>query len=231
MTKGKRIAEARKSFDSAVKYALGDAIGIIQQSAKAKFDETVDLAADLGVDPRQADQQVRGTVSLPHGTGKELRVVVFAEGPKASEAEAAGAELVGSADLAEKISGGWLDFDIALATPDMMKHVGKLGKVLGPRGLMPNPKAGTVTMEIGDAVKEFKAGKIEYRVDKQAGVRVPVGKASFTPDKLEDNIRSVVDALVRAKPSASKGTYLKGLTISSTMGVGVKLDTTQFKQG
>lgn len=226
----KRLVEAQKTYDRQKLYSLSEALKLVKSSAKAKFDETVDISAELGVDPRKADQQVRGTVQLPHGTGKQVRVVVFAEGTLAKEAEDAGADVVGSEDLAQRITGGWTDFDIALATPDMMRHVGKLGKILGPRGLMPNPKAGTVTPNIGSAVKEFKAGKIEYRVDKQAGVHCPVGKASFGPLQLEENVRSLVIALLRAKPSGAKGQYLKGLAISSTMGVGVKVDISEFKE-
>ncbi|HNT34001.1 MAG TPA: 50S ribosomal protein L1 [bacterium] len=229
MIKSKRLVDAHKTFDRAKLYTLPEAVKLVKQSAKAKFDETIELSAKMGVDPRKADQQIRGTVQLPHGTGKQLRVVVFAEGALAEEAKQAGADYVGSDDLTQKIAGGWVDFDIALATPDMMRNVGKLGKVLGPRGLMPNPKAGTVSAKIGEAVQEFKAGKIEYRLDKQAGIHVPVGKASFAPNKLEENIRSLVSALMRAKPSTAKGQYLKGLALSSTMGIGVKLDLSDFR--
>ena len=229
MNRSKRLKDARKTYDHSRIHTLSEAVEIVRKNANAKFDETIDLAINLGIDPRKADQQVRGTVQLPHGTGKDLRVVVFAEGDPANEARDAGANYVGSDDLAEKITGGWLDFDIALATPDMMRNVGRLGKILGPRGLMPNPKAGTVTTNIGAAVKEFKSGKIEYRVDKQSGVRVPVGKASFSVEKLEENIRALVGALVRAKPAAAKGTYLKGMAVSSTMGVGVKIDPGEFR--
>lgn len=225
----KRMDDAQKTFDRARKYSLEEALGIVLRNARAKFDETIDVAVNLGVDPRKADQQVRGTVQLPHGTGKQLRVVVFAEGDNATEAQQAGADFVGSQDLAERISGGWLDFDIALATPDMMKYVGRLGKVLGPRGLMPNPKAGTVTTDIGQAVNEFKAGKIEYRLNKQAGINVPVGKASFTPNKLEENIQALIQVLLRARPASAKGTYLKSLTVSSTMGVGIRVDLQEFR--
>lgn len=230
MRTSKQLKAALESFDRTQLYPLSEAVQIVKDNAKSKFDETVDLAVNLGVDPRRADQQVRGTVQLPHGTGKQLRVAVFAEGPNATAAEEAGADVVGAADLAEKIQGGWLEFDIALATPDMMRYVGRLGKVLGPRGLMPNPKAGTVTDDIADAVQEFKAGKIEYRVDKQSGIHVPIGKASFTPEQLLGNIKALLTALVRARPSAAKGQYLKSVSISSTMGAGVKLDLTQFRE-
>jgi large subunit ribosomal protein L1 len=221
---GKKHAEALKQIDQSKLYEPDEAIGLVKQLAKRKFDESVDVAIVLGVDPRKADQLVRGTVSLPHGTGKTVRVVVFAQGPAAEEARAAGADIVGAQDLAERIEKqGFLDFDAAVATPDMMALVGKLGRVLGPRGLMPNPKTGTVTPEVGRAVKEIKAGKVEYRVDKGANVHVPIGKASFDQQALTDNLVAVLDEVRRAKPAAAKGKYIKGVTVSSTMGPGVKV--------
>ncbi|HOB21479.1 MAG TPA: 50S ribosomal protein L1, partial [Bacillota bacterium] len=201
-----------------------EALAIVKEKANAKFDETVEVAVRLGVDPRHADQQVRGTVVLPHGTGRQVRVLVFAKGEKAKEAEAAGADFVGAEDLAEKIQGGWTDFDVAVATPDMMGVVGRLGRILGPRGLMPNPKTGTVTMEIEKAVREIKAGKVEYRVDKAAIVHVGIGKASFSLEQLQDNFRTLMDAIVKAKPPAAKGTYLRKIVLSSTMGPGVRVN-------
>jgi large subunit ribosomal protein L1 len=203
---------------------LGKAIEVAKASATAKFDETMDLAVRLGVDPKHADQMVRGTVVLPHGTGKKVRVLVFAKGDKEKEAQEAGADYVGAEDLVEKIQGGWLDFDRAIATPDIMGQVGRLGKVLGPRGLMPNPKTGTVTFEVGKAVREFKGGKIEFRVEKAGIIHVPFGKASFTPQQLTENALAVLEALLRAKPASSKGRYVKDVSISSTMGPGVRVD-------
>ena len=203
---------------------LGKAIEVAKASATAKFDETMDLAVRLGVDPKHADQMVRGTVVLPHGTGKKVRVLVFAKGEKEKEAQEAGADYVGAEDLVEKIQGGWLDFDRAIATPDIMGQVGRLGKVLGPRGLMPNPKTGTVTFEVGKAVREFKGGKIEFRVEKAGIIHVPFGKASFTPQQLTENALAVLEALMRAKPASSKGRYVKDVSISSTMGPGVRVD-------
>ena len=203
---------------------LGKAIEVAKASATAKFDETMDLAVRLGVDPKHADQMVRGTVVLPHGTGKKVRVLVFAKGDKEKEAQEAGADYVGAEDLVEKIQGGWLDFDRAIATPDIMGQVGRLGKVLGPRGLMPNPKTGPVTFEVGKAVREFKGGKIEFRVEKAGIIHVPFGKASFTPQQLTENALAVLEALLRAKPASSKGRYVKDVSISSTMGPGVRVD-------
>jgi large subunit ribosomal protein L1 len=203
---------------------LGKAIELIKANATAKFDETIDMAVRLGVDPKHADQMVRGTVVLPHGTGKKVRVLVFAKGEKEKEAQEAGADYVGAEDLVERIQGGWLDFDRAIATPDIMGQVGRLGKVLGPRGLMPNPKTGTVTFEVGKAVREFKGGKIEFRVEKAGIVHVPFGKASFTPQQLTENALAVLEALLRAKPASSKGRYVKNVSISSTMGPGVRVD-------
>jgi large subunit ribosomal protein L1 len=227
MRHSKRYKTTSEKIDPAQEYSLADAVRLVKENATAKFDETVELSANLGVDPRKNDQQVRGTVSLPKGTGKTLRMVVFAQGDDAAAAEAAGADLVGAEDLVEKIQGGFMDFDIALATPDMMKFVGRLGKVLGPRGLMPNPKTGTVTREIEKAVTEFKGGKIEYRADKAGGVHCLVGKASFSEEDLMVNIRTVIGALLRARPAAAKGTYIKSMYLSSTMGPGIKLNTAE----
>ena len=225
---GKRYAKAAEAVkqrtDGNGELSLSDAIQLAKANATGKFDETLDLAVRLGVDPKHADQMVRGTVVLPHGTGKKVRVLVFAKGEKEKEAQDAGADVVGAEDMVEKIQGGWLEFDRAIATPDVMGLVGRLGKVLGPRGLMPNPKTGTVTFEVGKAVREFKGGKIEFRVEKAGIVHVPFGKASFTPEQLTDNAVSVLEALLRAKPAASKGRYVKGVSISSTMGPGVRVD-------
>lgn len=221
----KRHRAALSKVDRDRRYPLEDALKLALETDAAKFDETIELAVRLGVDPRQADQNVRGTCQLPHGTGKSVRVLVFAKGEKLREAEEAGADFVGGDDLATKISGeGWLDFDKAIATPDMMGVVGKLGKVLGPRGLMPNPKVGTVTMDVAKAVKELKAGKVEYRVEKAGIVHVPIGKRSFGAEKLLDNATAVIDSLIRAKPSAAKGTYLKSIAVSTTMGPGIKVE-------
>ncbi|HEX7878158.1 MAG TPA: 50S ribosomal protein L1 [Candidatus Eisenbacteria bacterium] len=203
---------------------IAEAIKVVKSCASAKFDETVDVAVRLGIDPRHSDQQVRGTVVLPHGTGKTIRVLVLAKGEKAKEAEAAGADLAGADEYLAKIKEGWLDFDAVVATPDMMAEVGKLGKVLGPRGLMPNPKTGTVTFDVTKAVKELKAGKIEFRVDKGGNLHVPVGKASFGPDALYDNVRAFLNEILRAKPAAAKGAYVKSVTLSTTMGPGIKID-------
>ncbi len=224
MYHSKRYKSYYEQVDRTKYYLLPEAIKLIKANAKCKFDESVEVAARLGVDPKHADQMVRGTVALPNGTGKKVRVLVFAAGEKDAEAKAAGADFVGSTDLVEKIQGGWLDFDVAVATPDMMKIIGRLGKILGTRGLMPNPKAGTVTMDIGRTVKELKAGRIEYRVDRQANIAVAVGKVSFPEEALVENIQTFVDALVKAKPAAAKGQYIKSLSVCSTMGVGFKLD-------
>lgn len=221
---GKRYTEAAKSIDGTTMYDPREAIRLVKASAKAKFNETVDVAIRLGIDPKQADQQVRGTVALPAGTGKTVRVLVFAKGEKVKEAEAAGADYVGADEYIEKINGGWLDFDVAVATPDLMGTVGRLGRVLGPRGLMPNPKAGTVTFDLSKAVKEIKAGKIEYRTEKAAIIHVPVGKASFTEEQLLANVIALMDAIMRSKPASAKGQYIRSITISSTMGPGVKVD-------
>ena len=221
---GKKLTDATKLFDRDRYYAPTEALGLVKQMATAKFDENVDIAFRLGVDPRKADQMVRGTVALPSGTGKDVRVAVFATGAAAEEARAAGADIVGADDLAAQIEQGKMDFDLTIATPDMMPLVGKLGRTLGPRGLMPNPKTGTVTTDVGRAVTEFKGGKVEYRTDRYGNVHVPLGKVSFEHDKLDANFRAVLDELQRAKPAAAKGRYIKKITISSTMGPGVRID-------
>ncbi len=218
---GKKYREARKQVDRTKQYDIKEAVELVKKLAFAKFDETVDLAINLGVDPRKSDQVVRGSVVLPHGLGKKIKVLVFARGEKANEAKEAGAEYVGAEDLVEKIQGGWLDFDKVVATPDMMSLVGRLGKILGPRGLMPNPKTGTVTFDVGKAVKDILAGQADYRTDKGGVVHVPIGKVSFDTDKLVENARAVVRAIEKAKPPTSKGKYLKKIFISSTMGVGI----------
>ncbi|MFA7059293.1 MAG: 50S ribosomal protein L1 [Pedobacter sp.] len=221
---GKKHNEAAANIDRAKVYPLVTALDVVKQGTFAKFDETVDVAVRLGVDPRHADQMVRGAVVLPNGLGKTIRVLVFAKGEKEKEALDAGADFVGSEDLVAKIQEGWFDFDTAIATPDMMGVVGKIGKILGPRGLMPNPKVGTVTFDVGRAVKESKAGKVEFRVEKAGIVHAPVGKVSFDAEKLKGNILALVEALVKAKPSAAKGTYIKKISVSSTMGPGINLD-------
>ncbi|HVP64686.1 MAG TPA: 50S ribosomal protein L1 [candidate division Zixibacteria bacterium] len=224
-TGGKNIEKARAAIEPR-SYSLADAVALLQKVKFAKFDETVDLTLRLGVDPKHADQMVRGTVVLPHGLGKSKKVLVIASGDKVREAEAAGADFVGGDDMVEKIQKeNWTDYDAVISTPDMMKSVGRLGKVLGPRGLMPNPKTGTVTMDVAKAVAEVKAGKVEFRTDKTALVHVPVGKISFTPDKLVDNATTVITSVVKAKPAVAKGKYIKGCYISSTMGPGVQIDT------
>jgi len=223
-THGKKYNEAAKLIDRSKLYDPAEALELVKKTASAKFDETVEVSVRLGVDPRHADQQVRGAVSLPAGTGKTVRVLVFAKGDKAKEAEAAGADFVGAEDMVTKIQEGWLDFDVAVATPDMMGMVGKLGRVLGPRGLMPNPKTGTVTFDLANAIKEIKAGKVEYRTDKAGIVAAPIGKVSFTADNLGVNFKALMDALIRAKPAAAKGVYLKSITVSSTMGPGIKVN-------
>ncbi len=229
--RGKKYQEALKLVDRSKKYPLKEALELVKKMsevAKRNFDETVELAVRLGVDPRHADQMVRGAVTLPHGTGKEVKVLVFAKGEKAKEAEEAGADYVGAEDLVQKIQKeGWLDFDKAVATPDMMPLVGRLGRILGPRGLMPNPKTGTVTMDVAKAVQELKKGKVEFRVDKAGNVHVPIGKVSFGTEKLYENAKAVLDALWRAKPAAAKGQYFRSITVSSTMGPGVKVDPNQ----
>jgi len=224
MATGKNSTTAKAKVDRAVAYSLSDALNLVKEASFAKFDETVDVTVRLGVDPRKADQMVRGAVVLPHGLGKSVRVLVFAKGEKAQEAQEAGADYVGGDDLVEKIQAGWFDFDTAIATPDMMGTVGKIGRLLGPRGLMPNPKVGTVTFDVARAVNESKSGKVEYRVEKAGIIHAPVGKVSFDADKLQDNIVSLMDALIKAKPSTAKGTYLKKISVSSTMGPGVLVD-------
>lgn len=219
----KRLSEQIKKFDRMEQYGPREALELVKNMASAKFDETVELAVKLGVNPKHADQQIRGAVVLPHGTGKTARVLVFAKGEKAKEAELAGADYVGENDMVEKIQGGWLDFDVAVATPDMMGTVGKLGRLLGPKGLMPNPKTGTVTMDVARAVKEIKAGKIEYRVEKAGIIHVPLGKVSFETDSLMGNFKTVMETLIKAKPAAAKGQYVRSVTVSSTMGPGVKV--------
>ena len=225
---GKKYRAAAEQVDRNRDYSVEEAVGLAKKVAFAKFDETVELGMTLGVDPRKADQMVRGTVVLPHGLGKSKRVVVITSPEKMTEAREAGADEVGGDDIVERIKGGWLDFDALIATPDMMRSVGGLGKILGPRGLMPNPKTGTVTVDVGRAVKETKAGKIEFRVDKTGVIHAPVGKVSFAPEQLTENARTLIDAVMRAKPSAAKGKYVKNATISSTMGPGIRLNTTEF---
>jgi large subunit ribosomal protein L1 len=228
---GKKYEEAFRKYDRQTPYPAPEAIELIKGMATAKFDETIEAAFQLGIDPRKADQLVRGTVSLPHGTGKQIRVAVFAPADKAKDAEEAGADLVGGKELvAELAAGRELDFDLAIATPDMMAEVGKLGRILGPRGLMPNPKAGTVTADVGKAVKEFKGGRIEYRNDRFGNVHVPVGKASFTADQLVENLNALSSEIMRVKPASAKGRYLKQLVISSTMSPGVKVDTGRVEE-
>lgn len=226
MKRGKNYQESAKLIDKHNLYSTSEAIELAIQTSKAKFDETIELSVRLGVDPRHADQQVRGAVVLPHGTGKEVKVLVFAKGEKAKEAETAGAEFVGAEELLDKIQKeNWFDFDVVVATPDMMGVVGRLGKVLGPKGLMPNPKSGTVTFDVAKAISEIKAGKVEYRVDKTAIVHVPIGKKSFGAEKLTDNFKTLMEAIIKAKPSAAKGQYVKSVALASTMGPGVKINT------
>ena len=221
---GKKYADSLKAFDRDTFYAPTEAINILKSIAKAKFDETVEVAIRLGVDPRKADQMVRGTVALPSGTGRDVRVAVFAAGPAADEARAAGADIVGADDLAEQIEAGKMDFDLTIATPDMMPLVGRIGRTLGPRGLMPNPKTGTVTTDVGRAVSEFKGGKVEYRTDRFGNVHVQLGKASFTPEQIEANFRAVIDEIQRAKPASAKGRYIRKITVSTTQSPGVRID-------
>ena len=226
---GKKFTDAAKKFDRDEFYPPPEALGLVKTMASAKFDENVDVAVRLGVDPRKADQMVRGTVALPSGTGKDVRVAVFATGPAAQEARDAGADIVGADDLAAQVEAGKFDFDLAIATPDMMPLVGKLGRILGPRGLMPNPKTGTVTTDVGRAVGEFKGGKVEYRTDRYGNVHVQLGKVSFEPAQLEANFYAVVDELQRARPASAKGRYMKKITVSSTMGPGVHVDTARLR--
>ncbi|MDO4827822.1 MAG: 50S ribosomal protein L1 [Clostridia bacterium] len=228
MKTGKKYSDSIKLIDRTKLYDPEEAVTLVKQTAKAKFDETVEISVRLGVDPRHADQQVRGTVVLPNGTGKTKTVLVIAKGPKAEEATAAGADFVGAEDMIAKIQGGWFGFDVCIATPDMMGLVGRLGRVLGPKGLMPNPKTGTVTMDVTKAITETKAGKVEYRVDKTAIIHCPLGKASFSEQQLTENLRTLMDAIIKAKPSAAKGTYVKSAVISSTMGPGIKLNALKF---
>jgi large subunit ribosomal protein L1 len=225
----KKKLEAREKVDRSRKYSLDEGLNTLLSTAYAKFDESVDVAVKLGVDPRHADQMVRGTCVLPHGTGKSVRVLVFAKGEKEKEALDAGADYAGGEELAKKIQEGWLEFDKAVATPDMMGVVGKLGKILGPRGMMPNPKVGTVTFDVGRAVTELKGGKVEFRVEKAGIVHVPVGRVSFGPEKLSENFKSLMESIIRLKPAASKGVYLKGVSISTTMGPGLKLDPQEIR--
>jgi large subunit ribosomal protein L1 len=227
--RGKNYVDALKAFDREEVYSPQEAVGFVKAGAKSKFDETVELAMRLGVDPRKADQIVRGTVTLPGGTGKSVRVAVFAAGPAAEEARQAGADIVGADDLVERVVGGFVDFDVAIATPDLMGQVGKAARVLGPRKLMPNPKTGTVTTDIAKTVGEFKGGKVEYRTDKVGNIHVPIGKASFEPKALLENMRAVLDEVQRAKPASAKGKYIKSVTISSTMGPGVRIDTNRVR--
>ena len=229
MKHGKKYTEAAKQVDRSVAYEPADAIALAKKTATAKFDETIEVHIRTGCDGRHAEQQIRGAVVLPHGTGKTVRILVFAKGPKADEAEAAGADYVGAEELIPRIQNeGWLDFDVVVATPDMMGVVGRLGRILGPKGLMPNPKAGTVTMDVTKAINDIKAGKIEYRLDKTNIVHVPVGKASFTEEQLADNFQTLIDAILKAKPSTVKGAYLKSVTLTSTMGPGVKLNVAKL---
>ena len=225
---GKKYREAVATVDRMRAYEPLEALGTVKSASFAKFDETVEVSVHLGVDPRHADQIVRGTVVLPHGTGKTVRVLVIAQGDKAKEAEGAGADFVGP-EFVDKIKEGWLECDVVVATPDMMANVGQLGRILGPRGLMPNPKSGTVTMDVGRAVSDVKGGKIEFRVDKTGNLHAPVGKVSFTPEQLQDNLKAFMESVVRAKPAAAKGTYVRSVTVSSTMGPSVRVDTTGYR--
>ena len=228
MRKGKNYKDSLKLYDKSKAYETAEAIDIALQTAKAKFDETIEISVKLGVDPRHADQQVRGVVVLPNGTGKTVKVLVIAKGVKADEALAAGADVVGAEEIVAKIQGGWFDFDTCVTTPDMMGQVGRLGKLLGPKGLMPTPKSGTVTMDVAKAIKDIKAGKVEYRVDKTAIIHCPVGKASFEEQKLTENLRTLMEAIIKAKPSAAKGAYIKSAVLSTPMGPGIKLNSLKF---
>jgi large subunit ribosomal protein L1 len=226
---GKKYLEARKKVNREAKYSLEEALDLVKETAQAKFDETVEVALRLGVDPKYPDQQVRGSVVLPHGTGKSVRVLVFAKGEKAKEGQDAGADFVGAEDLVAKIQGGWLDFDKAVATPDMMGAVGKIGKILGPRGLMPNPKVGTVTFDVARAVRDLKGGKVEFKVDKTGTLHAGIGKVSFGKDKIRENFLTFFEAILKAKPSAAKGTYIRTLALSTTMGVGIRLNASSLQ--
>ena len=228
---GKKFTASAKKIEASKKYSFADGLKLAVDTAPAKFDESIDVAVRLGIDPKQSDQQVRGAIALPHGLGKNVRVVVFAKGPKEAEAKAAGADFVGAEDLVEKINGGWLDFDKCIASPDMMATVSKVAKVLGPRGLMPNPKVGTVTMNVGEAVTAEKKGKLDFRVDKAGIVHVSIGRKSMGATKLKDNFDAFIQAIVKAKPATSKGTYLRSMTVASTMGPGVKLDANEAMAG
>lgn len=229
MKRGKKYQDSVKAYDKMNLFDPEEAVKVCKETAKANFDETIELSVKLGVDPRHADQQVRGAVVLPHGTGKAVRVLVITKGDKAKEAQDAGADFVGAEEMIEKIQKeNWFDFDVIVATPDMMGQIGRIGKILGPKGLMPNPKSGTVTMEIGKAINDIKAGKVEYRVDKTAIIHVPIGKKSFSEDQLRENLKAIMDAIVKAKPSAAKGTYLKSVVLSATMGPGVKCNPVRF---
>ncbi|MCE2439741.1 MAG: 50S ribosomal protein L1 [Candidatus Latescibacteria bacterium] len=221
---GKRYKSALSRIDRRAQYSIEDAVSLLKEMPTPKFDQTVEMAMRLGVDPRQADQQIRGTVMLPHGLGKTIRVVVFAKGEQAAAAEAAGADVVGADDLAERINGGWTDFDVAIAAPDMMSVVGRLGRILGPRGLMPNPKSGTVTPDVARAVAEAKAGRVEYRADRNGNVNAPVGRISFDEDRLVENVQTLFDTILRARPSSAKGQYVRSVTLTTTMGPGVRID-------
>ena len=227
MKRGKNYTDSLKLYDRSKTYETAEAIDLAIQTAKAKFDETIEISVKLGVDPRHADQQVRGVVVLPNGTGKTVRVLVIAKGAKADEAQAAGADIVGAEEIIQKIQGGWFDFDTCVTTPDMMGQVGRLGKLLGPKGLMPTPKSGTVTMDIAKAIHDIKAGKVEYMVDKTAIIHCPIGKKSFGAEKLKENLTVLMDAIIKARPSAAKGTYLKSVVLSSTMGPGIKVNYKQ----
>jgi len=226
---GKKLIESRKKVNPEQRYSMADASALVKEASYAKFDATVEVAMNLGVDPRHADQNVRGAVVLPHGLGKKVRVLVFAKGEKIREAEEAGADFVGGDDIALKIQGGWLDFEAAIATPDMMGVVGRLGKILAPRGLMPNPKVGTVTMDLRNAIKDAKAGRVEFKVNKAGIIQAPVGKVSFNAEALNDNVKAFVDAIVKARPAAAKGTYIKSVYVSSTMSPSIRLDTAEMK--
>lgn len=229
MFRGKKYQESAKLIDKSAQYEAAEGMDLICKTAKAKFDETVELSIRLGVDPRHADQQVRGAVVLPHGTGKTVRVLVFAKGPKAEEAKAAGADFVGDMDMVQKIQQeNWFGFDVCVATPDMMGVVGRIGRILGPKGLMPNPKSGTVTMDVTKAISDIKAGKVEYRVDKTAIAHCPIGKVSFESEKLSENLTALMEAIIKAKPATAKGTYVKSLYLSTTMGPSIRLNTTKF---
>jgi large subunit ribosomal protein L1 len=229
MKHGKKYLDAAKSYDKSVLYDLSDAVAQVKKNSVAKFDETIEVHIRTGCDGRHADQQIRGAVVLPHGTGKSVRVLVFAKGEKADEATAAGADFVGAEDLMTKIQGGWFDFDVVVATPDMMGLVGRIGRVLGPKGLMPNPKAGTVTMDVAKAINDIKAGKVEYRLDKANIIHVTIGKASFTEEQLSDNFQALMSAIIKARPSTVKGAYLKNVTLAPTMGPGVRLNPSKLQ--